>query len=53
MYGIIPSAKIEKFLSAPPEKVFKSPNRLFAALLSIDSNTEVSTPGTGTNEPIR
>ena len=54
MYGMIPSAKTAKFVSAPPENSWKNASTppcsacassVFSALMSI--------PGTGTWEPSR
>ena len=45
MYGPTPSIIIERFDSAPPEKIFKSPKNWFPA--KKDRNCSMSTTGTG------
>lgn len=46
MYGLRPSAMIEKLASVPPEKTFRNPrNWLFAKMFL---NATTSTPATGT-----
>jgi hypothetical protein len=51
MYGMIPSAKTETCVSAPPEKRLISPRMLL--LLDAFTSSEASTTGTGTNDPNR
>ena len=43
--GYTPNAAIERFSSAPPEKIFKKPNIAFSS--KIVCNASLSTPGTG------
>ncbi len=53
MYGMIPSAKIEKRDSAPPEKTFSRPRMPPCWPRNSSSSTDALMPGTGMCVPIR
>ncbi len=53
MYGMMPSAKIEKRDSAPPENTLKSPRIPPCCDLNRSSSTDALMPGTGMCVPIR
>jgi hypothetical protein len=53
MYGWTPSAKIVKRPRAPPENRLRNPKMLPPATPSAAASAAASTPGTGTNEPMR
>jgi hypothetical protein len=53
MYGMIPSAKIVKRESAPPENMLNMPRMPPCCLLNNSLNTCASIPGTGMCEPMR
>ena len=53
MYGMMPSAKIEKRSSAPPENRFTSPTMLLRACWKNCDNACPSIPGVGIATPRR
>ena len=53
MYGMIPSAKIEKRDSAPPENTFSRPRIPPCWPRNSSSSTEALMPGTGMCVPTR
>ena len=53
MYGMIPSARIEKRCSAPPENTLKRPRMPPCCDLNSSSSTDALMPGTGMCVPIR
>ena len=53
MYGMMPSAKIEKRDSAPPEKTLKSPRMPPDCDWNRSASTDALMPGTGMWVPIR
>ena len=53
MYGMIPSVKIEKRLTAPPENMSISPNRVPDWLWNRAVRAWVSIPGVGMYTPTR
>ena len=53
MYGMIPSAKIDRFSSAPPENMLKNEIRLPLCLATNCRIALRSTPGVVTNTPTR
>ena len=53
MYGMMPSAKIEKRSSAPPENRFTRPRMLFFAAAKNCARAWPSMPGVGTWHPSR
>ena len=53
MYGMIPSAKIEKRDSAPPENTLNRPRMPPCCDLNNSSSTDALIPGTGICVPIR
>ena len=54
MYGMIPSAKIEKLSNAPPENRFRNPSAPCWLAVSFSCEMAIeSTPGTRMNTPNR
>ena len=54
MYGMIPSAKIEKLSNAPPENRFRKPSAPCWLAVSLSCSMAMeSTPGTRMNTPNR
>ena len=53
MYGMMPSAKIEKRSSAPPENRFTRPKKLLAASSKNFFSAALSIPGVGIATPTR
>ena len=53
IYGMIPSVKMEKRLTAPPENMSISPNRVPDCAAKRADNAWVSMPGVGMYTPIR
>jgi hypothetical protein len=53
MYGMIPSAKIEKRDSAPPENTFSNPRMPPCCPRNSSSSTDALIPGTGMCVPTR
>ena len=52
MYGMMPSAKIEKFSSAPPENMLNIPNRVPAFWAKKLARASLLMPGVGIWTPI-